>query len=377
MADLGADTRAAVAAAGSFVGTFAILLAAIGALFAIDTVLVEKERAERRSDARHYFEEGLRLQRAGQPGAAIEPLRSAVSDERENPAYQRALGAALLAAGKVADAEGVLADRLQGDPTDAAACLIMARILLRERKEGQAIAFYHRAIFGRWEDDAMGNRVQARFELVNLLATGNSRQEMLAELLPLEREAPADASTRKRIARLFLAAGSPARAAGIFREILKRTADDADAYAGLGAAEFQRRNYRSARTAFLASLGIQPTNPDVARRLALTNAVLNLDPTERGIGTEEQYRRSLSLLHLALESAAGCTVAATDPSLRAAADTVRHTLGRHTTRAERHDAAEANVDLAARFWKSSRQSCPRALADSEQAVPLVLEKATQ
>ncbi len=296
-----------MASAGSFLGTFAIVLAAIAVLFVIDTLLLEKEEAERRSEAREFYRDGMDLQRQGKAREAVERLRAAVSDERENSVYQRALAAAELAAGKIADAQTVLSDRLQRDPTDAAASLIMARVLVRAHRPTLAISFYHRAIYGQWEDTLIGDRVRARFELVDLLAARNSRQELLAELLPLQTEAPADVPTRKRIARLLISAGLPSRAIEIFRDILRTDAGDADAYAGIGEAEFQRANYRSARTSFLAALKLDPKNREVGQMLDLCNQVLALDPAQRGIGATEQYRRSLTVLRSTLEATKSCT----------------------------------------------------------------------
>ena len=51
----------------------------------------------------------------------LDRLRSAVSAERQNPVYQRALANGLLAMGKITDAETVLTERLQHDPADAEA----------------------------------------------------------------------------------------------------------------------------------------------------------------------------------------------------------------------------------------------------------------
>ena len=50
--------------------------------------------------------------------------------------------------------------------------------------------------------------------------------------------------------RLFLLAGSPARAADVFRGILHDSPANAEAHAGLGEAEFARDNYRAAQRRF-------------------------------------------------------------------------------------------------------------------------------
>jgi tetratricopeptide (TPR) repeat protein len=354
-----------------------LILTAIAALFAVDLLLAEKERAASRQEARRLFEEGLSLERQGARMEALERLRSAVSTERNNPVYQRSLAAALQATGKAAEAQAVLAERLQHDPVDAEACLIMARTLVQEHRPREAIAFYHRAIYGQWEGNRLGGRLQARFELVELLARQNARQELLAELLPLQSEAPEDVSTRKRIGRLFIAAGSPARAIEIFRDVLRRSPGEADAYAGLGEAEFQRGNYRAARAGLRDALRLQPEMPDVAARLELTEEVLSLDPTVRGIDGAERYRRSVALLDRTLHALDGCAAASSAPRDQGVVDSARASVARRAPAKPAPESVDANLDLAERVWQVHRSACPADLTAEQQSVELVLNRLAQ
>lgn len=365
----------AAADAASFLGTFALIFLAIAALFTVDVFLANIDRGESRSAARHLYLEGLHLAGRGQTLDAVDRFRTAVSTERSNPVYQRALAWGLLSAGKVADAEAMAADRLLHDPADAGASLIMAQALAREGKLPQAISYYHRAIYGQWDRDTARNRIRARFELVDLLARQDSlRQDLLAELLPLQREAPTDVVTRKRIARLLIAAGSPSRAIEIFRDILRRDRHDADAYTGLGEAEFEGGNYRTALANFTAAARLDPNNPDIAAGLARSNQVLDLDPTQRGLGIEEQYRRSLTLLDLTVRAADSC--AGAEP-VRALADSARMARKRHPSATRRHVAVERNLDLAERLWRMRRKECPSPVSESERPLALVLNKVAQ
>jgi tetratricopeptide (TPR) repeat protein len=347
------------ASAGAFVGTLALVVAGIAALFAIDTVLAQADRAANHAEARRLFDEGTRLQARGEMRAALERLRSAVAAERENALYQRGLAVALLAAGRPGDAETVLAERLQHDPTDAQASLMMARALAREGKTRQAIAFYHRAIFGEWDQPERAQRVEARFELVALLAAEHARDQLFAELLPLESEAPADPATRRRIAHLYLAAGSPLRAAAMFRDLARQDRRDADSYAGLGEAELLQGNYRAARRALATGLALRPGNQGIAARLTLLEQVLALDPTQRGIGRRAQFGRSAVLLALTVTAADSCPGAERTPPQAALLDSARATLARPAPGAIALDAAvDAQVSLAVRVWQSRPQGCP-------------------
>jgi Flp pilus assembly protein TadD len=358
MTDTAAGSASSTASAGAFVGTFALVLAAIIALFAIDTILSRTDRAASRAEALRLFEDGERLQAQGQMRNALERLRSAVAAERQNPRYQRGLAAALLAAGRPADAQSVLADRLQHDPTDAEASLMMARALEREGETRQAIAFYHRSIFGDWSEAERAHRVEARFELVGLLAAEHAREELVAELLPLESEAPADPATRKRIAHLFLAAGSPSHAVAIFRELARQDRTDADAYAGLGDAELQQGDYRSARRAYATALTLRPGDQGIASHLDLCDRALALDPTQRGVTPSEQYRRSGALLGLTVAAVDSCTrtVRAPAPSLL---DSARAALAWPAPAASAQGAAaETRANLAERIWQARPPACP-------------------
>jgi tetratricopeptide (TPR) repeat protein len=359
MTETASGSASVAASAGAFVATFALVFAAIAALFAFDTFLAETDQAASRAEARRLFDEGERLQATGDMPEAIERLRSAVAAERRNPVYQRGLAAALLAAGRLSDARTVLSERLQHDPTDAEASLVMARTQVHEGQTRQAIAYYHRAIFGEWGEPQRAHRVEARFELVELLAAEHARQELLAELLPLESEAPHDAATRKRIARLFLVAGSPSQAIAIFRDVVRANRGDADGYAGLGEAELQQGNYRSARRAFATALTLRPGDQSIASRLDLCDRALALDPTQRGVGASEQDRRSAALLRLTVAAVDSCTGPGPAAPVSALLDSARGTLARPLPAAASPDSVvEARVNLAEHIWQARPPACP-------------------
>src|SRR5208283_4685748 len=184
--------------------------------------------------------------------------------------------------------------------------LAMARVQAKEGKLMDAVSYYHRAIYGRWTRDSSRNRVQARSELVEFLMANHSTDGLLAELLPLQQEAPGDLVTRKQLAFAFTAAGSPARGVEMFRDILRHEPKDPDAYAGLGEAEFTRGNYRAASVNFETALRLRPEDKDSRERLDLSNQVLALDPGQRGLTREDQYQRSLKILELVVASASSC-----------------------------------------------------------------------
>jgi tetratricopeptide (TPR) repeat protein len=349
-------------------GTIGLVFLAIAAIFAVDTFLAGMERKESRIEAARLFKQGQTLMERGENAQAIGRIRDAISIERGNRDYPRTLAQAQLAAGETAAAEATLTDLLQTNSTDGLASLIMARVLVKQGRFTEAVSYFHRAVYGQWDHDAAANRLRARFELIDLLAVRNSREELLAELLPIGDQPPRDLDMRTRLGRLFLLAGSPARAAVLFRGVLRDAPDNADAYAGLGQAEFAQSQYRAAQRDFQAALRLAPDNQAARKSLGLSNELLTLDPMLRGLGQEERFRRSLKLVELTQGEVGQCAGPQPAPELQELLDMASKALKAHVSAARQSDAADSNLDLAERLWARWKECQPPPAADSPLAL---------
>jgi tetratricopeptide (TPR) repeat protein len=216
--------------------------------------------------------------------------------------------------------------------------------------------------------------LKVRFELTDMLSRQKSKEAaLLAELLPLQIDAPGDLATRKRLGHLFITAGSPARAADIFRDILRTLPRDPETHAGLGDAEFARGNYRTAQTEFLAALQLRPADRDVQNRLDLCDQILDLDPAQRGLSPEEQYRRSHTLVERVLDDVNQCLGTGSGPT-QELIKTVQDGLKKPVAPALRSTAFEDNLDWADQLWQVRKTDCKQALGASEEPLDLVLAK---
>jgi tetratricopeptide (TPR) repeat protein len=233
----------------------------------------------------------------------------------------------------------------------------------------------HRAIYGQWEKDAAENRLHVRNELIDLLAKRNSKEELLAELLPVQDHAPRDLKTQLRLGRLFLVAGSPSRAADVFHGILHDTPASADAYTGIGEADFARGDYRAAQRDFQTALRLADDSAPLPS-LEISNQILLLDPTLRGLGQAERYRRSVNLVTLTLAEISQCIDHTPSPELGLLLDKAQKSINTHVTAIHQGEEADAYLDLAEQLWQSRKKECksPPAL---DSPLALVLAKLNQ
>lgn len=361
----------------SFIGTIVLVFASMAGLFAFDTFLAKVELKESQAEGRRLYHDGERSLEQGQVSEAIESFRAALTFERGNTAYQLALARALLAAKKPADAETVVDALLQHDATDGATNLTMARTMVAQGRLDDASSYYHRALYGRWPAQAeLKQRLQVRLELIDLLAREGNKEDLLAELLPLETEA-LDPKTREHIAHLYLEAGSANRASDMFREILRHNASDADAYAGLGEAEFTRGNYRIAHANLQRAASLKPQNAEFQRMLKLVSDVLELDPTIRGLGSRERLQRSTRILSSAVQSVTKCAGTTLASEVQPLVDKAQQALSATVRPGQENDTVNANLDLAEKIWQLRKKICKQPIADEDQAVALVLAKIAQ
>ena len=344
------------ASVSEFIATFAVILAAIVGLLLFDTALAKVDKSGRKSYAAREFAAGEQLLAQGKIEEAIERLRAASTLDGESSAYGVALAEATLADGRPSAAEQMVLAVLERNPTDGAANLAMARVLAKEGKGKEAKSYYHRAIYGLWPPGADKSRNVARFELIDFLARANAKQELLSELLPIQDDSTNDMAQRKRIAHLFVVAGSPSRAVAIFREVLRRDSRDADAYVGLAEAALSLGDYATARADLLAAQKLMPEDSSSLQpRMILTDSVIALDPTQRGLSLAEQVRRSRNLLQMTLASARSC-LGAQAPQVAAALDSAM-TLVSPARAAVQAQSVEQNLSLAEQLWGLRRSRC--------------------
>jgi tetratricopeptide (TPR) repeat protein len=361
----------------SLLRTLTLVVVGIAILGSLDTYLAGREHAESLIEAKRSFDKGQRFLGQRKSDMAVAQFRAAVAVARGNPDYQLALGEALLDAGRLSDAEGALSDLLAHDGTAGAPNLAMARVLVKEGRIEEAFSYYHRAIYGKWMENARGHRVAVRFELIELLVSRNETEGLLAELLPLQEEAPDDVATKKKLAGLFIAAGSPVRGADLLHELLRSNPQDVQAYTGLGDAEFARANYRTALGYYETALRLSaagghaiPQEDSTRKRAEICGQILALDPTQRALSTGEQYKRSVKLLELLVNGSSRCL----NPG--ETLDRAREALKRHPAASGEHTALETNLDLLDKLWLARKAECkgPRGL---DETLSLVLNRLTQ
>ena len=358
-----------------FIATFAVILAAVVGLVLFDTALARIDSRERKVSAAREFAAGEQLVAEGKNDQAIEHLRSASTLDGENTRYATALADAVLADGRPKDAELLLVPLLERNGTDGAANLTMARVLVKEGKIAEAKSYYHRAIYDLWPRGAEDNRTTARFELIDLLASTDARQELLAELLPIQDDSTNSLAQRKRIAHLFVVAGSPSRAVTIFRDVLRHDAKDADAYIGLAEAALSLGDFATAKADLVAAQKLSPQDSSsIQARISVTDSVIALDPTQRGLSLAEQYRRSRNLVQLTLASVRKC-LGTQAPDVAAALDSAGANLVASAAAASQSQSIDQTLLLAEQLWALRRGRCSAERRDG--ALALVQNRITQ
>lgn len=362
------------------IGLILIVIAVTGALSAIDTFLENAQESELAGQARAAYETGLSLLQAGRANEAVEALRKAHVLERSNMTYELQLVAALTAAEKTGEAEPLANEVLDADRNDGASNLVVARLRVKEGKIADAEAYYHRAIYGGWPQDAARHRMAARLELIELLVKQNQKQELLAELLPLEQEAQKNPAIQARLGRLFLIAGSPQRAADIYRELIHEQPKDADWQTGLGEAELELGDFRAAHSEFSAAAARKPEDAGIKTKLQLASTLAALDPTPRWLPSVEKYRRSVRIVEAAQQNLERCIQSRStgavgeEQKLLGQAEQI---MEQPPARSVNNELCERTLSLAQKIWQARLNACGPPTARDEEALRLIMAKLAQ
>jgi chloride channel protein, CIC family len=344
-------------------GVLAVLLVMI----ALAGLLTYSYRSQRNARAEQYFKEGNELIAENRYPEAIERFRGALSISHSSR-DRLSLALALLKTERTNEAVIYLKELLRSDPNSGPANLGLAQIVAQQGNVQEAVEIYHKAIYGSWIENPRNRRIQARMELIATLGKFGRKTQAQAELLLLLAEMPEGIVVQKQIGRLLLDYGLVKESAEVFRKITQIMPQDGDAYAGLGRAEFALGDFRSAQQAFRGALRINPADVTSKQQLELSEQILALDPSLRGLNTSEKYARSQKLIKAALGSLSQCLATETNPlppSTTQIADTARKSLLYRGRPRSYSDATEANVALSEQLWKVRIDSCGPPKASDE------------
>ena len=243
---------------------------------------------------------------AGNPAAAAEDYRNALSYDRENDLYRLRLAQALLASNRLNEAHAHLISLWDEEPADGEVNLGLARVYVRRNDPNQAVRFYRNAINGVWSDTPQQHRIATRFELVQYLMQQHHTGQASAELLALQADQPPKVSDQLRLAGLLLQVGEAARATDVYNKVLKDDPGNAQAWLGLGEASVKLGEFQQAEHALTVALEHDPKFAEARQQLDLVREVLRVAPLLRGLSPAERTRRVADAFNVAMSRLTGC-----------------------------------------------------------------------
>lgn len=348
------------------------LILVIAAFFSLTTFASHTYRRKQDQFGRRWFAHGERALKNSQPAEAVEDFRNALAYARDNDLYRLRLAQALMADHRPQEARSHLLSLWEKEPGDGTINLELARLAVMWGDTRQAVRYYDAAIYGMWADEPLAQRLRVRFELSEYLLRRNAPQDVKdaqAELIALAAELPPqDAAGQARLGTLLMQAGLYARALAAFRNALTDQPNLLPALKGAGEAAFRMGEYQTARHYLLPVVAQEPKDEQSSELLSTSEAVLKLDPFERGLSSQERARRAMRDFQLALTRAEKCPSPAADLSpLLQQADSRKASI-REDLLARNPDALDKTMDLVFRLEKAAGSCGPATPEDKALAL---------
>ena len=358
-------------------GVAAVVLLLLIALYSVDQFLARLEQREVGAEGRRLYAVGQKLLTQNRIPGAIDAFARAHALERSNRSYAIALASSQMAGRQIEASRNTLTEILQRDSNYAPANLLMARTMVQDQRYREADSYYHRAIYGTWPENQSQERLKTRLEVADMLAAHGGSYELLSEALLLQNTSGNDPAILKHVAALLLQAGSPGRAALVYRSLLRVAPSDRDAYAGLARAEILDGNYGAAHLALVKAFTHSPNAAELRREMDLAGRLLSLDPTPRHLSSAEKLRRSDEILTLARQEILGCLGSQTaSPVLAQELDDAGKLLAEKLRGAATNERAEMRLSQAERLWRARPPLCVPA-ASQDDPIALLLKKIGQ
>lgn len=271
--------------------------------------LVHRYNARQQRLAVQLFKQGEFFRGSHQPKLAVASLRAALTYDPENYQYGLSLAEALAQAGVDDEAQSYLLSLWEREPQNGEVNLQLARMEARQAQINGAVRYYHNAMYGIWSADADAHRRATRFELIDVLLQHSQTQQAESELIALAAILPPDPAQHLQTADLFARAGDYRSALRQYQEVLSLERRNGPALLGAGQTAFQIEEYRTAQRYLQAAKQAGALDPQGERHLEVANLILEYDPFQRRLSTEERHRRVAAAFRQAEQRLQACAQA--------------------------------------------------------------------
>lgn len=189
---------------------------------------------------------GVAALERGDPGAAIESLRSALAYVPSRDT-EIDLATALAEAGKTQEAFAYFNTLRESAPGDGMINLQLARLAAKQGNTSLAVLRYQSALDGTWQQNGFERRRDVRLEMAGYLISQHQYEQARAQLLIADSNAPEDApAVKTQIAAMLEQARDLPNALALYREVSARHDPPLAALEGAGQAAFTLGQYRVA-----------------------------------------------------------------------------------------------------------------------------------
>jgi tetratricopeptide (TPR) repeat protein len=350
--------------------TLIIALLAIGVvLFSATWFLTHAFEDRRQKLAEQWFAAGQQSLSDGQPQQAISDLRSALY-YHDNDLYRLRLAEALAAANYADQAKAYLLNLWEERPGSANINLELARVAAQQHDTADAIRYYHGAIFGVWDGNAIEHRLQTRLELIRFLIHQNSIPAAYAETTSLAASVPlSDPQMRTVTGDLFARTGDFGGALTQYQAALKSDPRLFAALSGAARASFASGEYRRAKQYVEEALREKPEDAELSTLLQQTNLILDSDPLEHYLSRGQRMQRAMNAFNQAGQRLQQCGALASSGNLAAHGGGTR-SVGSSTVNSQSRD----DLSALASEWSNLRPNInPRSMTRNPDLVDNSME----
>jgi tetratricopeptide (TPR) repeat protein len=321
---------------------------------------------QQESLGKRWYNRGVKEMNAGHYQPAVTNFRAALRYARDDYSYQLNLAEALIGQHRFTEASAYLVNLWERQPENGVVNLELARISAQDGKTGQALRYYHNAIYATWPNDPHERRQQARLELVHYLLRMSDRVQAQAELIALAANMADDPAMHVQVGDLFYASWDYEHALTQYTLGLKKKPQDAAALAGAGRAAFQLNRFYAAESYLQSALQARPSDASLATLLTDTRIILQMDPYQRRVSfsqriamVQKAFAVAGDRLKVCREQKAASGVAeatGTEAELREQWNRMQRKISNQALR-RNPELTDAAMDLAFKIERTMQYSC--------------------